>query len=106
MGKYGQVQLGFSFFDNRMVAVRVVDKVQNYQQEVDLLQKNAKLEHFYVLKYYGYSFWEDKVYIFLEVCPFGTLRDRIDNKMTQIQVLRAFRQLVEGVRYLQSKGNF
>jgi len=34
MGKYGRVQLGYALFYNRMVAVKVMEKVQNYQHEV------------------------------------------------------------------------
>ena len=41
--------------------------------------------------------------MFLEICPFGTLRDRMKSRMTQLEVLRLFRELVEGMNYMHAQ---
>jgi serine/threonine protein kinase len=84
MGKYGKVSRGFSIFRNFMVAVRVCHKGDGHEPLLEVLEANKQLNHSFVMSYYGQLKKEDKLYIFLEMCPNGTLRDLIRQGIPEI----------------------
>ena len=61
------------------------------------MEGNGKMKDHYIMDYYGWAEKDGKLYIFLEMCPYGTLKDRLYEPMNQLQALRLFRQLVEGM---------
>lgn len=55
--------------------------------------------------YYGFEKIKDSVYIFVEFCPNGTLTDLITEGIPEERVLELFRQMIEGMCYMNAKGN-
>ena len=55
--------------------------------------------------YYGFEKQNDSVYICVEFCPNGTLTDFIKEGIDEAEVLKLFRQLIEGMCYMNAKGN-
>jgi serine/threonine protein kinase len=55
--------------------------------------------------FYGYEHRTNDVYMFMEYCPNGTLTSVVKNGLTELQVLKYFRQMVEGMCYMNAKGN-
>lgn len=53
--------------------------------------------------FYGYKVDEKDVYLFVEYCPGGVLTDYIKKGIEEEQVLDLFRQLIEGMCYLNAK---
>ena len=56
--------------------------------------------------FYGYEISEKDVYLFIEYCPNGTLTDMIKKGIDEEKVLDLFRQLVQGMCYMNAKGTF
>lgn len=54
--------------------------------------------------FYGFEKIKESVYIFIEFCPNGTLTDLIKEGIEEAETLRLFRQLVEGMCYMNAKG--
>ena len=54
--------------------------------------------------YYGFEKQNDSVYIFVEFCPNGTLTDFIKEGIDEAEALKLFRQLIEGMCYMNAKG--
>ena len=46
----------------------------------------------------------DSVYICVEFCPNGTLTDLIKEGIDEAEALKLFRQLIEGMCYMNAKG--
>ena len=46
---------------------------------------------------------QKRQYLFLEYCPYGTLTKLITKGLKEVEVLRLFRQLVEGMCYMNAK---
>ena len=56
--------------------------------------------------FYGFEIKEDDVYLFVEYCPNGDLTHLIKKGIDEERVLDLFRQLVEGMCYMNAKGNY
>lgn len=58
------------------------------------------------MKFYG-SVTSEKgdIYLILELCQGGTLRDYIDKGISEWEVLRIFSQIVSAMVFLHKKGN-
>ena len=54
--------------------------------------------------FYGEHIGGGKQYIFVEQCPNGTLTDYIRKGIPEARVLVLFRQLLEGMCYMNAKG--
>ena len=54
--------------------------------------------------FFGFEKQNDTVYIFVEYCPNGTLTDLIKEGIEEEKVLKLFRQLIEGMCYMNAKG--
>ena len=55
------------------------------------------------MSYYGFEISESDVYVFVEYCPEGTLTGLIKKGIEEEDVLDLFRQLVEGMAYMNAK---
>lgn len=53
--------------------------------------------------FYGYKADDKDVYFFVEYCPGGVLTDLIKKGLEEEEVLDMFRQLVEGMCYMNAK---
>ena len=65
----------------------------------------SSLIHPNIMGYYGFEKNNDSVYIFVEFCPNGTLTDLMKEGIEEEYVLKLFRQLIEGMCYMNAKGN-
>lgn len=54
--------------------------------------------------FYGYIMAKDDVYIFMEFCSGGVLTNLIKKGLEEEEVLTLFRQLVQGMCYMNAKG--
>ena len=71
--------------------------------EISTLEKLSTLEHPNIMGFYGYKYDEKDVYLFVEYCPGGVLTDLIAKGLEEEEVLDMFRQLVEGMCYMNAK---
>ena len=53
--------------------------------------------------FYGYELKKQDVYMFIEYCPGGILTQKIKDGLSELQVLKYFRQMVEGMCYINAK---
>jgi len=65
----------------------------------------SSLIHPNIMGFYGFEKIKDSIYIFVEFCPNGTLTDLINEGIPEAEVLKLFRQIVEGMCYMNAKGN-
>ncbi|XP_065644325.1 serine/threonine-protein kinase Chk1 isoform X2 [Hydra vulgaris] len=108
-GAYGEVRLAINRKTQEAVAVKIVnaDKLAGNK---DCLKKEVcihkMLQHSHIIKFYGQRTEKDRVYLFLEYAAGGELFDRIepDVGMPIPQACRYFKQLINGLEYIHSKG--
>lgn len=110
-GSFGNVYLGINLETEDVMAVKEIrfsdvtnlDKLQqSITDEMDVLRL---LHHKNIIEYYGVEVYRDRIYIFMEYCPFslsGLLeRGRITNEnLTQVLT----HQMLMGLKYLHEKG--
>jgi|JI6StandDraft_1071083.scaffolds.fasta_scaffold81043_3 serine/threonine protein kinase len=77
---------------------------EGYEREVETLKALSSLIHPNIMGFYSFQKINESVYIFIEFCPNGTLTDLIKEGIEEAEVLRLFRQLVEGMCYMNAKG--
>lgn len=95
LGRHGPAYRGWSSARNSMVAVRIFNKDDNYQPQLERLEANSLLSNPYLLAYYGHLLKDEKMYIFIEFTPYGTLRSLLlQQELSQVEVLKLFRQLI------------
>lgn len=66
-----------------------------------------ELKHPNILQCFGFEGSKnspDGIFIFLELCEKRTLKELIAQKMTELRVYEIFRQLVDGMVYINKKG--
>jgi mitogen-activated protein kinase kinase kinase 4 len=102
-GAFGSVYEGYSFSLNRLIAVKKVEVEINSDREIKILAELSSLIHPNIMGYYGHQINGPFLYIFIEYCPNGTLDDHIKSGLKQIEVLRMFRGLIEGMCYMNAK---
>lgn len=108
-GAYGEVRLAINRKTQEAVAVKIVnaDKLvgnkDNLKKEVCI---HRMLEHNHIVKFYGQRTEADRIYLFLEYAPGGELFDRIepDVGMPVPQANKYFKELINGLEYIHSKG--
>lgn len=111
-GAFGSVYLAVNLDTGALMAVKEI-KFQElsgipnlYSQIKDELRVMEMLHHPNVVEYYGIEVHRDKVYIFEEYCPGGSLgaslaHGRIeDERIIQVYTM----QMLEGLAYLHSRG--
>ena len=79
-------------------------KAEGYERQIETLKVLSSLLHPNIMGYYGFEKVNDAIYIFIEFCPNGTLTDKIKEKIPEQIVLKYFRQMVEGMCYMNAKG--
>ena len=77
---------------------------KNFEGEISTLEILSTLTHPYIMGFYGYTKQDDDVYLFVEYCSGGVLTDLIKKRLEEEKVLDLFRQLVEGMCYMNAKG--
>jgi len=107
-GAYGEVKLAVCADTQECVAVKIIhvshkSVEENIKKEICILRM---LEHRNVIKFYGYRRSPDMMYLLLKYASGGELFDRIEPDVgTDLRdALSYFRDLIEGVDYLHTKG--
>uniref|UniRef100_A0A8R1IM83 Protein kinase domain-containing protein n=1 Tax=Caenorhabditis japonica TaxID=281687 RepID=A0A8R1IM83_CAEJA len=65
-----------------------------------------KLNHKYVVRLYGVATQQEPIMIAMELCPGGSLRERIDKKDSPLSgpnMRKYCKQIAKGMRYLERK---
>jgi len=108
-GAYGEVRLAINRKTQEAVAVKIVnaDKLagnkDNLKKEVCI---HKMLQDSHIVKFYGQRTEQNRMYLFLEYAPGGELFDKIepDVGMSIAQAQKYFKQLLNGMEYIHSKG--
>ncbi|KAI9220529.1 hypothetical protein BC828DRAFT_415610 [Blastocladiella britannica] len=108
-GTYGSVFMGVNLTTGELLAVKEIRIADNANFESLKAMVTAemrvmeKLSHPNVVEYYGIEVHRDKVYLFMEYCPNGTLSSLLDEGGLEENVVQriAF-QIVQGLAYLHS----
>ncbi|KAH3898767.1 uncharacterized protein SCODWIG_02429 [Saccharomycodes ludwigii] len=109
-GAYGVVYRAVNKITNKDLAIKVVtfeddeELLNDHMVEIDLLKN---LKHPNIVKYHGFIQKQTKLYILLELCSNGSLRDLIKsnggplNESTSINYVK---QTLQGLTYLHEQG--
>lgn len=65
----------------------------------------STLVHPNIMGFYGYEHRKNDVYMFVEFCPNGDLTGAIKKGLSELQTLKYFRQMVEGMCYMNAKSS-
>ena len=85
-GCFGEVFRGYSVKQDKLVAIKTMQG-EGYEREVETLMALSSLNHPSIMGFYGYETIADRVYIFVEFCPNGTLSDLIKDGIEEARVL-------------------
>lgn len=112
-GNYGVVFKGYHLSENRIIAVKfmekkMLDKVPEHEREIQVMAELAKINHPNIMGYYGYEKNEIGLFFFVEFCSGGSLKQLITKKMSELKVVALFRQLLDAMTYINklSKTHF
>ncbi|TKR59611.1 hypothetical protein L596_029256 [Steinernema carpocapsae] len=107
-GSFSKVRLGFSRKLNRNIAIKEIDKEKNSEFTRKYLPNELQIvrlvNHDNVIRVYDILEFGNTVCIFQEYAENGDLLGRIEKKkrIDEIEGRFLFRQLIEGLRYLES----
>lgn len=108
-GAYGEVRLAINRMTQEAVAVKIVNS-DKLADNKDSLKKEVcihkMLQDPHIIKLYGQRTEKDRIFLFLEYAPGGELFDKIepDHGMPLAQAHKYFKQLINGLEYIHSKG--
>jgi hypothetical protein len=51
--KFGSVQRGYSFFRDEVISIKILPKVHTSEEYIKTLEECGKLDHQYIMGYYG-----------------------------------------------------
>ncbi|SCV01962.1 LAME_0G19680g1_1 [Lachancea meyersii CBS 8951] len=106
-GAYGIVYRAVNRQTGKQVAIKVIEydeeeELNEHMLEIDLL-KNLKHEN--IVKYHGFIQKSHQLFILLEYCSQGSLRDLIKRGPVDENECRAYiKQTLHGLRYLHEQG--
>ncbi|KAI9173086.1 Suppressor of Sensor Kinase (SLN1) [Blastocladiella emersonii ATCC 22665] len=109
-GTYGSVYMGIDLTSGELLAVKEIriQDTANFatlkQMVADEMQVMEQLSHPNVVQYYGIEVHRDKVYLFMEYVPNGTLSSIVDvGGLDERIIQRVTYQILLGLQYLHSK---
>lgn len=111
-GAFGNVYKGYDNEKKRFIAVKQIARINLYGLPPGELKEIAimkKLHHPNIMEYYGSSgdrSSPDGIFMFLELCEGGTLANLIHSKMTELRAYELFKQLVEGMVYMNEQSTY
>ncbi|XP_076438471.1 serine/threonine-protein kinase Chk1-like [Babylonia areolata] len=109
-GAYGEVKLAYNSRTEEAVAVKIINLQGANQEALDDVRKEVcihrLISHKNIISFYGMRTEGDIQYLFLQYASGGELFDRIDPDvgMPQAEAQKYYRQLIDGLEYLHSKG--
>ncbi len=106
-GGFGKVFLAIEKVSNRYVAIKQLKNTDRAEQEdiIHEIETISKFENPHIVTYY-HHFWEEGIlYLVMEYCSGGSLRDKIkNNKVTTALALEWVQILTSTLRTLHKKG--
>ncbi|CAD5112859.1 DgyrCDS2070 [Dimorphilus gyrociliatus] len=108
-GAYGEVKLALNKKTNESIAVKIINLASHENAEKNTRKEfiiHRMLKHDNIIKLYGQRLDGGIHYIFLEYAGGGELFDRIEPDVgtSALEGQRYFKQVINGVEYLHSKG--
>ncbi|XP_064091729.1 serine/threonine-protein kinase grp [Macrobrachium rosenbergii] len=108
-GAFGEVKLLINTDTGEAVAMKMVDLIKHPDADAAVRKEiciHRMLKHTNIIKFYGSRRENAMQYMFLEYAVGGELFDRIepDVGMPQHEAQKYFRELINGVEYLHSRG--
>jgi len=110
-GRFGKVYLAREKRSKYICAIKVVRKKTIIKKKLENqlfyeIKSYKNLIHDNILRFHGYFFDDDCVYMVLQYAPRGNLGDYIEKfrKLDEKFVVRFFFQIVEGVNYIHNNG--
>ncbi|WP_445908268.1 protein kinase domain-containing protein [Yeosuana sp.] len=106
-GGFGKVFLAKEKVSNRLVAIKQLKKASRSQQEdiIHEIEIISKFENPNIVTYY-HHFWEDEIlYLVMEYCPGGSLRDKLNNNnFNPSEAIEWIQTLASCLRIIHNKG--
>lgn len=104
-GNYGVVFKGYHLSENRIIAVKfmekkMLDKIPEHEREINVMSELAKLNHPNIMGYYGYEKNEKGLFFFVEFCSGGSLKAIMKKKVSQLKVMTLFHELIDAMTYI------
>ena len=104
-GNYGVVFKGYHLSENRIIAVKfmekkMLEKIPEHEREINVMTELAKVNHPNIMGYYDYKKDESGLYFFVEFCSGGSLKQLITKKMSELKVITLVKQLLEAMSYI------
>lgn len=106
-GGFGKVFLAKEKVSNRFVAIKQLKNTNRSEQEdiIHEIETISKFENPNIVTYYHHFWEEDILYLVMEYCSGGSLRDKIRNKeITTSQALDWVQTLTASLRIIHNKG--
>jgi serine/threonine protein kinase len=108
-GSFGIVYKGYDNEQKRFIAVKQIPRANLYglpQGELKEITIMRKLNHPNIMQYYGSSgdrTAPEGIFMFLELCEGGTIGNLIASKLTELRAYELFKQLTEGMAYMNEQ---
>ena len=116
-GTYGEVFEGYDHVKAKTIAVKIMDVNENNKEslretmkEIDVL---SSLHHENIVDFEGYQLKDNKLFIFMEYAPGGSVRGQIDGlndgkskqvKGLNVEIVRRYaKDILKGLAYIHSE---
>ncbi|WP_167365557.1 protein kinase domain-containing protein [Flavobacterium xinjiangense] len=106
-GGFGKVFLAKEKVSNRFVAIKQLKNTNKSEQEdiIHEIEIVSKFENPNIVTYYHHFYEEDILYLVMEYCSGGSLRDKISSsKITNSEVIEWIQTLASCLRVIHKKG--
>jgi pentatricopeptide repeat protein len=106
-GGFGKVFLAKENVSNRYVAIKQLLNTNKSEQEdiIHEIEVVSKFENPNIVTYYHHFYEEEVLYLVMEFCSGGTLRDKIsNNKVTPAEAIEWIQSLATCLRVIHKKG--
>lgn len=107
-GSYANVYLGKNIKTNQNVAIKIISNIPTkliriFEEEINIMNIIKNDPHTNIVGCYDIINQKDIIYIILEYCDSGDLKQIIKNPIKEKYVQYYFKQLVNGLKYLHNK---
>ncbi|AMD19092.1 HBR191Cp [Eremothecium sinecaudum] len=106
-GAYGVVYKAVNRATEQVIAIKAIEydneeELQEHMLEIDLLKN---LKHDNIVKYHGFIQSSHELYILLEYCIRGSLRDLVKKQpLSEVKAKTYIKQTLRGLQYLHDQG--
>ena len=107
-GSSSIVYMGRSTFDNKIVAIKMINRtklsiqsLQMLENELSIMRQLINIRHENIIGCYEVIDFDDDVFIVMEYCENGNLDELIGNRLEMNQIKKYILQIVNGLIYLK-----